>query len=157
EPERAAAAGLRRALVRQLVHADGGAADRPAGRGAARPVHLLTGEHGTMQKTLRASLTAAALAAAATALSAQGTRITGAGATFPYPIYTKWVLEYASVRPNIQINYAGIGSGGGIRQFTDHTVDFGATDGPMNDSQITVAGGNVLHIPTVLGSVVPVY
>jgi phosphate transport system substrate-binding protein len=89
--------------------------------------------------------------------SAQEIRLTGAGATFPYPIYSKWVLEYASVRPNMQINYASIGSGGGIRQFTDHTVDFGATDGPMNDSQITAAGSNVLHIPTVMGAVVPIY
>ena len=110
-----------------------------------------------MKRTLRAGLSAAALIAAAGALHAQETRINGAGATFPYPIYSKWVFEYASVRPNIQINYASIGSGGGIRQFTDHTVDFGASDGPMNDSQITAAGGNVLHIPTVLGSVVPTY
>ncbi len=91
------------------------------------------------------------------AASAQEIRLTGAGATFPYPIYSKWVLEYASVRPNMQINYASIGSGGGIRQFSDHTVDFGASDGPMNDSQITAVGGNVLHIPTVMGSVVPTY
>ncbi len=110
-----------------------------------------------MQRLLRAASATALAAVAGAALHAQETRITGAGATFPYPIYSKWVLEYASVRPNIQINYAAIGSGGGIRQFTDHTVDFGGTDGPMNDSQITVAGNNVLHIPTVLGSVVPTY
>jgi len=105
-----------------------------------------------------AALAATLVAAAAGSLAAQAEiRLTGAGATFPYPIYSKWVLEYTSVRPHIQINYAAIGSGGGIRQFTDHTVDFGGTDGPMNDSQITAAGGNVLHIPTVLGSVVPTY
>jgi phosphate transport system substrate-binding protein len=110
-----------------------------------------------MQRLIRAGLAGAALFAAAASLPAQETRITGAGATFPYPIYSKWVLEYTSVRPTIQINYASIGSGGGIRQFTDRTVDFGATDGPMNDSQMTAAGSNVLHIPTVLGSVVPTY
>jgi len=105
-----------------------------------------------------ASLTlAAALAAAASPLAAQQIRLTGAGATFPYPIYSKWVHEYRSVQPNVEINYQAIGSGGGIRQFTDHTVDFGATDGPMNDAQITAASGNVVHIPTVLGAVVPTY
>jgi phosphate transport system substrate-binding protein len=109
-----------------------------------------------MQYRISPALLAVALAAAGP-LAAQEIRLTGAGATFPYPIYSKWVLEYASVRPNMQINYASIGSGGGIRQFSDHTVDFGATDGPMSDSQITVAGRNVLHIPTVLGSVVPTY
>ena len=103
-------------------------------------------------------LAAAAAVCAAGPLAAQANiRITGAGATFPYPIYSKWVLEYTSVRPNIQINYASIGSGGGIRQFSDHTVDFGATDGPMTDSAIAALGGNVLHIPTVLGAVVPIY
>ena len=102
-------------------------------------------------------IAAAALLAVGTPLAAQGIRLTGAGATFPYPIYSKWVLEYATVRPGMEINYQSIGSGGGIRQFSDHTVDFGATDGPMTDSAITAISGNVLHIPTVLGSVVPVY
>jgi len=108
-------------------------------------------------RRLSTFLAVAALAGTAATARAQEIRLTGAGATFPYPIYSKWVLEYASVRPNMQINYASIGSGGGIRQFTDHTVDFGASDGPMTDSQITAAGSNVLHIPTVLGSVVPIY
>jgi phosphate transport system substrate-binding protein len=90
--------------------------------------------------------------------AAQGSiRLTGAGATFPYPIYSKWVLEYTHLHSNIEINYQAIGSGGGIRQFTDHTVDFGATDGPMTDAQIQSVNGNVLHIPTVLGAVVPTY
>ena len=111
-----------------------------------------------MHRVVTAAVAAATALAAAGSLSAQANiRITGAGATFPYPIYSKWVLEYTSVRPNIQINYASIGSGGGIRQFSDHTVDFGATDGPMSDSMIAGAGGNVLHIPTVLGAVVPIY
>jgi len=84
-------------------------------------------------------------------------RLNGAGATFPQPIYQKWVLEYHTLHPNIEINYQGIGSGGGIRQFTDHTVDFGASDGPMTDAQIQAVNGDVLHFPTVLGSVVPTY
>ena len=90
--------------------------------------------------------------------AAQGTtRVTGAGATFPYPIYSKWMGEYHTLHPNIEINYQSIGSGGGIRQFTDHTVDFGASDGPMTDAQIQAVNGNVYHLPTVLGSVVPTY
>jgi phosphate transport system substrate-binding protein len=89
---------------------------------------------------------------------AQGTmRLNGAGATFPNPIYSKWVLEYHTAHPNVEINYQAIGSGGGIRQFTDHTVDFGATDAPMTDAQITAVNGNVHHLPTVLGAVVPTY
>jgi phosphate transport system substrate-binding protein len=90
--------------------------------------------------------------------AAQGTmRLNGAGATFPNPIYSKWVLEYHNAHPTVEINYQAIGSGGGIRQFTDHTVDFGATDGPMTDAQIQAVNGNVHHLPTVLGSVVPTY
>ena len=114
-----------------------------------------------MRARVALTIAATALAAASLAtnpLAAQSeVRITGAGATFPYPIYSKWVLEYTKTRPNIEINYQSIGSGGGIRQFIDHTVDFGATDGPMADSQIASVGGNVLHIPTVLGAVAPVY
>jgi phosphate transport system substrate-binding protein len=83
-------------------------------------------------------------------------RITGAGATFPNPIYTKWFDAY-NKKTGIQINYQSIGSGGGIRQFTEGTVDFGATDGPMNESQIAAVNGNVLHIPAVLGAVVVTY
>jgi len=108
-----------------------------------------------MNRLLTAAL---GFAAAAGPLAAQSeVRLTGAGATFPYPIYSKWVLEYTKTRPNVEINYQSIGSGGGIRQFMDRTVDFGATDGPMSDSQITSIRGNVHHIPTVLGAVVPVY
>jgi phosphate transport system substrate-binding protein len=107
---------------------------------------------------MRSLITLAAVLATAGPLAAQSEiRLTGAGATFPYPIYSKWVLEYTKTRPNIEINYQSIGSGGGIRQFSDRTVDFGATDGPMSDSQITAVRGNVLHLPTVLGAVVPVY
>jgi len=87
-------------------------------------------------------------------LSAQS--LTGAGATFPNPIYTKWFDAYHK-KTGIQINYQSIGSGGGIRQFTEGTVDFGATDGPMNESQIQAVNGNVLHVPTVLGAVAVTY
>ena len=82
--------------------------------------------------------------------------LTGAGATFPNPIYTKWFDAY-NKKTGIQINYQSIGSGGGIRQYTEGTVDFGATDGPMNESQIQAVGGNVLHVPAVLGAVVVTY
>ena len=85
-----------------------------------------------------------------------GTALTGAGATFPNPIYTKWFDAYAQ-STGARINYQSIGSGGGIRQFTEGTVDFGATDGPMTDDQIAAVQGNVLHVPTVLGAVVVTY
>lgn len=86
----------------------------------------------------------------------RGASLTGAGATFPNPIYTKWFDTYAKAT-GVRINYQSIGSGGGIRQFTEGTVDFGATDGPMTDEQIKAVQGNVLHIPTVLGAVVLTY
>jgi len=82
--------------------------------------------------------------------------LTGAGATFPNPIYTKWFDAY-NKKTGVQINYQSIGSGGGIRQFTEGTVDFGASDGPMNESQIQAVNGNVLHVPTVLGAVAVTY
>jgi phosphate transport system substrate-binding protein len=87
-------------------------------------------------------------------VAAQG--LTGAGATFPNPIYTKWFDAYHK-QTGVQINYQSIGSGGGIRQFTEGTVDFGASDGPMNESQMAAVSGNVLHVPTVLGAVVVTY
>ena len=93
---------------------------------------------------------------------AQGTlSINGAGATFPYPMYSKWFDEYHKKNLNLQINYQSIGSGGGIKQVTEGTVDFGATDGPMNDEQLKTyqdkRGSAILHFPTVLGAVVPTY
>src|SRR5207302_1838891 len=88
--------------------------------------------------------------------NAQAT-INGAGATFPYPMYSKWFSEYHNQHPDIQFNYQSIGSGGGIRQVTAGTVDFGATDGPMTDDQLAAAKTKILHVPTVLGSVVPAY
>src|SRR3954469_14432628 len=85
------------------------------------------------------------------------TTINGAGATFPYPMYSKWFSEYHNQHPDIQFNYQSIGSGGGIRQVTQGTVDFGASDGPMTDEQLAAAKTKILHIPTVLGAVVPAY
>ncbi|MDE3154498.1 MAG: phosphate ABC transporter substrate-binding protein PstS [Acidobacteriota bacterium] len=85
------------------------------------------------------------------------TAVTGAGATFPYPIYSKWFSEYHNLHPEIQINYDAIGSGGGIRQITAGTVFFGASDGPMTDEQLKAAPDHILHFPTVLGGDVPVY
>lgn len=88
---------------------------------------------------------------------AQEVLLNGAGATFPYPLYSKWFDVYHKQKPNAQINYQSIGSGGGIRQVLAGTVDFGATDGPMTDEQLAQAKTKILHFPTVLGSVVPTY
>src|SRR2546425_7801107 len=97
---------------------------------------------------LLAALPAAALAQV---------QLNGAGATFPNIIYSNWMLTYNQTHPDVKLNYQSIGSGGGIRQFSDGTVDFGATDAPMSDSAITAISGNVLHIPTVMGAVVVIY
>ncbi|MGK5089464.1 phosphate ABC transporter substrate-binding protein PstS [Bdellovibrionota bacterium FG-2] len=83
--------------------------------------------------------------------------INGAGATFPYPLYSKWFSEYQKIEPETQINYQSIGSGGGIRQFLEKTVDFGATDSPMTEEQMNKSSIPVVHIPTVLGAVVLTY
>ncbi|MGC4082828.1 MAG: phosphate ABC transporter substrate-binding protein PstS [Vicinamibacterales bacterium] len=88
---------------------------------------------------------------------AAGLQINGAGATFPYPIYSKWFDEYHKSHTQVQINYQSIGSGGGIRQVSNGTVFFGATDGPMTDEQLKAAPGAIRHFPTVLGADVPVY
>jgi phosphate transport system substrate-binding protein len=85
------------------------------------------------------------------------TTLTGAGATFPYPMYSKWFSEYHKIHPEVQVNYQSIGSGGGIRQVTVGTVDFGASDMPMTDKQLQDAKMKILHIPTVLGADVPAY
>jgi phosphate transport system substrate-binding protein len=91
----------------------------------------------------------------ATGASAQN--ITAAGATFPYPIYNKWFTEYNQLHPNVKINYQSIGSGGGVLQTSEGTVDFGASDMPVTDDKIAAAKVKFMHIPTVLGAVVPVY
>jgi phosphate transport system substrate-binding protein len=85
------------------------------------------------------------------------TPLNGAGATFPYPIYSKWFSEYHKEHPDIEINYQSIGSGGGIRQLQSGTVDFGASDMPLNDEQLKQMGKPIIQFPTVLGSVVPAY
>jgi len=101
-------------------------------------------------------LVLALMFALAAPTSAQ-TLINGAGATFPYPIYSKWFDVYAKVDRSVRFNYQSIGSGGGIRQILERTVDFGATDGPMTDEQLKKAPAELLHIPTVLGAVVATY
>ncbi len=99
-----------------------------------------------------------ALLCVALALPAWGqTTLNGAGATFPYPMYSKWFSEYHKAHPEVEINYQSIGSGGGIRQVLAGTVDFGASDGPMTDEQLAQAKTKILHIPTVLGADVPAY
>ena len=98
------------------------------------------------------------LAGLALALPLMGqTQLNGAGATFPYPMYSKWFSEYNKLHPDVQINYQSIGSGGGIRQVLNGTVDFGASDGPMTDEQLKEAKTKIVHIPTVLGADVPAY
>ena len=105
----------------------------------------------------RISAAALALVAAAALPGAAQVKLNGAGATFPNVIYSDWILTYNGAHPDVQLNYQSIGSGGGIRQFSDGTVDFGASDAPMSDSAIAAINGNVLHIPTVLGAVVVTY
>jgi phosphate transport system substrate-binding protein len=90
------------------------------------------------------------------AVYAAPTLINGAGATFPFPIYSKWFSDYNKANPDIQINYQSIGSGGGIKQITEKTVDFGASDAPMSDEELAKAPG-LQHIPTVMGAVVVIY
>jgi phosphate transport system substrate-binding protein len=102
-------------------------------------------------------LTLALLLAALTTFASAQTKLTGAGATFPYPIYSKWFSEYNKIHSDVEINYQSIGSGGGIRQVLGGTVDFGASDGPMTDEQLSQAKTKIFHIPTVLGSDVPAY
>lgn len=97
------------------------------------------------------------LALSSASMTSAATLINGAGATFPYPLYSKWFSEYQKVDKDVQINYQSIGSGGGIRQYQEGTVDFGASDAPMTDEQISKNKTSVVHIPTVLGAVVLTY
>src|SRR5216684_2542939 len=108
-------------------------------------------------KTMKLTLAAiGCLLAAQTGCRAQ-MLINGAGATFPYPLYSKWFDEYAKVDPSVRFNYQSIGSGGGQKQILAQTVDFGASDGPMSDDNLSKAPGKLLHIPTVSGAVVMTY
>jgi phosphate transport system substrate-binding protein len=114
-----------------------------------------------MKRILGASVVALALSMMAAVLVHAALSINGAGATFPYPVYSKWFDEYQKKNSQVQINYQSIGSGGGIKQVTEGTVDFGASDGPMNDEQLKAFqdkhGFGILHFPTVMGAVVPTY
>ena len=105
-----------------------------------------------MTRTLKLVVCALILCVTASAQS-----LNGAGATFPNPIYQKWFTQYSTAHPGVQINYQSLGSGAGIRQVTAGTVDFGASDGPMTDEQLSQCPTKILHIPTVLGAVVPAY
>jgi phosphate transport system substrate-binding protein len=105
----------------------------------------------------RAAVAGACVLALGAGVAAQKQMINGAGATFPEPIYQKWFSEYNKLHPDIQINYGGGGSGAGVRQLTQQTVFFGASDGPMTNDQLVAAPGTVFHFPTVLGGVVPIY
>ena len=89
--------------------------------------------------------------------TAQAQKLTGAGATFPYPIYSKWFSEYSAAHPGVEVNYQSIGSGGGIAQVTKGLVDFGASDMPMTDEMLASSKVKLIHIPTVLGADVPAY
>ena len=100
---------------------------------------------------------AAGLAMLASTGAAHAQKLTGAGATFPYPIYSKWFSEYSAAHPGVEINYQSIGSGGGIKQVTAGLVDFGATDGPMTDEQLASSKVKLIHFPTVMGAVVPIF
>jgi phosphate transport system substrate-binding protein len=112
-----------------------------------------------MFKSIRKSLLAlTALVALGAAASAQAEiLINGAGATFPYPLYSKWFSEYAKIDPSVKFNYQSIGSGGGIKQITAQTVDFGASDKFLSDEELKAAPGKLIHIPTVMGAVVVTY
>src|SRR5216117_2829584 len=110
-----------------------------------------------MTSTRRFLATLVCAAALVAGAGAQTVQINGAGATFPYPIYSKWFSEYNKLHPDIQINYQPIGSGGGVQQIIKQTVFFGASDMPMTDDQLKSAPSPILHVPTVLGAVVPVY
>jgi phosphate transport system substrate-binding protein len=110
-----------------------------------------------MTRWLGAAALALAVGGAAGQLQAQAADLTGAGATFPAPIYQKWFYDYAQ-KTGVKINYQSIGSGGGVRQISEQTVDFGASDGPMSDAELAAAkGGAILHVPTVLGAVALTY
>src|SRR5450755_3760042 len=106
-------------------------------------------------------LTLGVAATLVTGVATAALSLTGAGATFPYPIYSKWFSEYNKLHKDIEINYQSLGSGAGIKQVAEGTVDFGASDGPMNDQQIaefkTKRGCDILHFPTVMGADVPSY
>src|SRR6187549_2791153 len=107
--------------------------------------------------TQQAPAPAASETASAAIKKDEAISLTGAGATFPYPLYSKWISEYNKLNPDVKINYQSIGSGGGIRQITANTVDFGATDAPMKEDEAKQASGKLFHIPATIGAVVVPY
>jgi len=110
-----------------------------------------------MRSIIQKSFLMLALLAATCGIASAETLINGAGATFPYPLYSKWFTEYAKVDPSAKFNYQSIGSGGGIKQITAQTVDFGASDKFLSDAELAAAPGKLIHIPTVMGAVVVTY
>src|ERR1700751_6065853 len=110
-----------------------------------------------MMKLHKTKLLGLSIALGLSANASAQMMINGAGATFPYPIYSKWFDEYAKVDPSVRFNYQSIGSGGGQKKIMAQTVDFGASDGPMSDDNLSKAPGKILHIPTVAGAVVITY
>jgi phosphate transport system substrate-binding protein len=110
-----------------------------------------------MFKKIRKSLLCLTALAAFSASAQAATLINGAGATFPYPLYSKWFSEYAKIDPSVKFNYQSIGSGGGIKQITAQTVDFGASDKFLSNEELKAAPGKLIHIPTVMGAVVVTY
>src|SRR6478672_10284056 len=119
-------------------------------------LHLVP-RSGALSVKLLSRLVVASSLVVAAVIPAAAQDLTGAGATFPYPIYSKWFSDYAA-RTGVKINYQSIGSGGGIRQLSEGTVDFGASDSPMSDEEMAKAKyGPIVHIPTVLGAVVITY
>src|SRR5216683_2999592 len=115
-----------------------------------------TNQNQRKEPTVRRTILMLGLALSGAALAADSLLINGAGATFPFPLYSKWFNEYNKLHPNLKFNYQSIGSGGGIKQITEGTVDFGASDAVMTDEELAKAP-DIQHIPTVLGSVVVVY
>ncbi|MGZ4963949.1 MAG: substrate-binding domain-containing protein, partial [Limisphaerales bacterium] len=110
-----------------------------------------------MKTTTLKTIIGATLTLVTTLTASAQLLINGAGATFPYPIYSKWFDEYSKVDPSVRFNYQSIGSGGGQKQILEQTVDFGASDGPMSDANLAKATSKLLHIPTVAGAVVITY
>ncbi len=110
-----------------------------------------------MMKLRRRIFLGLAIAFGLSATASAQMMINGAGATFPYPIYSKWFDAYTKVDPSVRFNYQSIGSGGGQKQILSQTVDFGASDGPMSDENLAKAPGKILHVPTVAGAVVMTY
>ena len=110
-----------------------------------------------LKKTAAVAVLAVSTIMVSSTVAMADTRLTGAGATFPNPIYQKWVAEYGKSHPDVKIDYQSIGSGGGIKGITEKTIDFAGSDAPMSKKEMAAAGSEVVHIPTVAGAVVPAY